>query len=119
MDWIISSTEATVFSVEGKLRWVAVTAIAPVAWGASYYVTRQFLPEDFPMWGAVIRAIPGGLLLMLLARKAPQGSWWWKSFVLGALNIGSLFVLVYVAAQLLPTSIASTLMAFSPAVMML
>src|SRR5690606_2740379 len=46
-------------------------------------------------------------------------SWWWKSFVLGALNIGSLFVLVYVAAQLLPTSIASTLMAFSPAVMML
>ncbi|CAN5313936.1 hypothetical protein BH10ACT7_BH10ACT7_14070 [soil metagenome] len=39
--------------------------------------------------------------------------------MLGILTVGAFFVLVYVAAQLLPTSIASTVMATSPIVMML
>ncbi|NRQ33821.1 EamA family transporter [Nonomuraea sp. NN258] len=99
--------------------WAAITAIAPVAWGTNYYVTHEFLPAGHPLWGAAIRALPAGLLLLLLARRRPRGSWWWKSLVLGTLNMSAFFALIYLAAQLLPTSLASTIMATSPVVMML
>ncbi|MCS5734119.1 DMT family transporter [Herbiconiux daphne] len=105
--------------MEAKWRWILVTAIAPVAWGSNYYVTRQFLPDDSPLWGAVLRAVPAGLLLMAVARARPHGSWWWRSLVLGALNVGAFFVLIYLASQLLPSSVASTIMATSAGVLML
>lgn len=105
--------------MEAKWRWIAVTAIAPVAWGSTYFVTRQFLPADVPLWGAVLRALPAGLILVLVARQRPRGDWWWKSLVLGVLNVGAFFVLIYAASQLLPTSIASTVMATSAAVLLL
>ena len=105
--------------MEAKFRWVVVTAIAPVAWGTNYFVTHRFLPADQPLYGAVIRALPAGLLLLLVRRKLPHGSWWWRSLVLGALNMGAFFALVYLAAQLLPTSVASTIMATSPVAMVL
>lgn len=96
-----------------------MAAIAPVAWGSTYFVTREFLPADIPLWGAVLRALPAGVLLLAIRRQLPRGAWWWRSVVLGALNMGAFFALVYVAAQLLPSSIASTIMATSPIVMML
>lgn len=105
-------------SVEATLRWSLVVAIAPIAWGSTYFVTREFLPAEIPLWGAVLRALPAGLLLLAIRRQRPRGAWWWRSIVLGALNMGAFFALVYVAAQLLPTSIASTIMATSPIVMM-
>lgn len=100
-------------------RWVLVTAIAPVAWGSTYFVTREFLPADAPLWGAVLRALPAGLVLLLIRPRMPRGAWWWRSLVLGALNVGVFFALIYLVAQLLPTSLASTVMATSPVVMML
>ncbi|WP_406454337.1 DMT family transporter [Streptomyces sp. NBC_00876] len=105
--------------MEATLRWVLITAIAPVAWGANYYVTHAYLPAGTPLYGAAIRALPAGLLLLAVARRRPHGSWWWKAAVLGVLNMGGFFALVYVAAQLLPTSTASTIMAASPVAMML
>ncbi|MFD7863650.1 EamA family transporter [Streptomyces sp. NPDC059783] len=105
--------------MEGNLRWVALTAAAPVAWGANYYVTREFLPPGTPLYGAALRALPAGLVLMGLCRQRPSGAWWWRSAVLGLLNVSVFFVLVYVASQLLPTSVASTVMAMSPLAMML
>ncbi|MFF8310001.1 DMT family transporter [Streptomyces lydicus] len=99
--------------------WTLVTALAPVAWGTNYFVTREFLPAGHPLYGAAIRALPAGLLLLAVRRERPRGSWWWKSLVLGVLNVGAFFVLIYLAAQLLPTSLASTVMATSPLVMML
>ncbi|MFJ6540659.1 EamA family transporter [Streptomyces sp. NPDC091385] len=105
--------------MEANARWVALTAIAPVAWGTNYFVTHEFLPPDRPLYGAALRALPAGLVLLALARKRPHGAWWWRSAVLGLLNVSVFFVLVYVAAQLLPTSVASTVMAVSPLTMML
>ncbi|WP_421740523.1 EamA family transporter [Cellulomonas sp.] len=102
-----------------RWRWSLLTAAAPVAWGTTYVVTRHALPLDAPLWGSVLRALPAGLLLLVVARRAPQGSWWWRSAVLGTLNMGAFFALVYVAAQALPTSVASTVMATSPVAMML
>jgi probable blue pigment (indigoidine) exporter len=111
--------EGIVSSMEDNLHWTAVTAVAPVAWGTTYFVTRHFLPADVPLWGGVLRALPAGLLLLLLRRERPHGSLWWKSLVLGTLNMSAFFVLVYVAAQRLPTSIASTVMATSSMMIML
>lgn len=98
---------------------MAVTAIAPVAWGSNYYVTHEFLPAGNPLYGALLRALPAGLLLLAVRPKLPTGDWWWRAFILGTLNVGAFFVLIYVAAQLLPTSVAATVMATSPVVMML
>lgn len=105
--------------MEAKWRWIALTAVAPIAWGSNYFVTRQFLPDDAPLWGAVLRALPAGLILLAVTHRLPRGSWWWRSVVLGTLNVGAFFVLIYAVSQLLPTSLASTLMATSAAVLML
>lgn len=100
--------------MENTWRVVAVTAVAPIAWGATYVVTRHLLPADAPLWGAALRALPAGLLLWALARRRPRGVWWGKAPLLGMLNVGAFFVLVYVAAQLLPSSIAASIMAMAP-----
>lgn len=105
--------------MEAKFRWLLIAAIAPIAWGSTYFVTKHFLPVDAPLWGALIRALPAGLVLLLIARKLPRGSWWWKSLVLGTLNVGAFFVLVYVASKLLPSSVAATIMAAAAGVLML
>ncbi|MGW4032651.1 EamA family transporter [Streptomyces sp. NPDC004838] len=101
------------------MHWAALTAVAPVAWGTTYFVTHEFLPADRPLYGAALRALPAGLALLALRGRRPRGAWWWRSAVLGLLNMSVFFVLVYTASQLLPTSVASTVMAVSPLTMML
>lgn len=105
--------------MEANVRWAALTAIAPIAFGTTYYVTSHTLPADHPFYGGALRALPAGLLLLLITRQLPRGSWWWRSLVLGALNFGAFFTLIYITAQLLPTSIASTTMATSSVMLML
>ncbi|MFF3722371.1 EamA family transporter [Streptomyces erythrochromogenes] len=105
--------------MEANTRRVALTAVAPVAWGANYFVTHAFLPADHPLYGAALRALPAGLVLLAWCRRRPHGAWWGRSAVLGLLNVSVFFVLVFAASQLLPTSVASTVMAVSPLVMML
>ena len=103
--------------MDSTVRWASITAIAPIAWGTNYYVTHQFLPADHPLYGAFFRALPAGLLLFCLARRLPTGDWWWKSLVLGICNVGAFFALIYLASQLLPVSLASTIMSTAPVAM--
>ena len=105
--------------MEAKWRWMLVTAIAPIAWGSNYYVTRHALPPDHALYGALLRALPAGLFLLAVRPRRPRGAWWWRSAVLGALNVGAFFALIYVTAQLLPTNVASMIMATSPIALML
>ena len=102
--------------MEGKWRWMLITAIAPIAWGSVYFVTLHWLPAEQPIWGSAIRALPAGLLLLAIARKVPRDIGWWRTIVLGVLNVGGFFLLLYLAAQLLPTSVASSIMAGAPLV---
>ncbi|MGE9349703.1 DMT family transporter [Isoptericola variabilis] len=97
-----------------RVRWPLVAAVGPVAFGSNYVVTHHLLPGGTPLWGSAIRALPAGLVLLLVARRLPRGAWWWRSVVLGTLNMGIFFCLVYVAAQLLPSSVAASLMSLSP-----
>ena len=93
---------------------VALTAIAPVTWGTTYLVTTEFLPPDRPMLSAAIRALPAGLVLLAITRTLPRGQWWWRASVLGMLNIGAFFALLFVAAYRLPGGVAATLGAVQP-----
>ncbi|TCO32700.1 putative blue pigment (indigoidine) exporter [Kribbella steppae] len=105
--------------MENIFRWVLVTAIAPIAWGTNYFVTHEYLPAGYPLYGALFRALPAGLLLLCIARRLPRGAWWWRSLVLGVCNMGAFFALIYVASQLLPVSLASTIMSATPLTMAL
>jgi probable blue pigment (indigoidine) exporter len=93
---------------------VAVTAVAPAIWGTTYLVTSELLPPDRPLLAAVVRALPAGLLLTALTRRLPRGDWWWRSLVLGTLNIGAFFALLFVAAYRLPGGVAATVGAIQP-----
>ncbi|MGW0879319.1 EamA family transporter [Streptomyces sp. NPDC002671] len=93
---------------------IAATALAPVSWGTTYAVTTQFLPPDRPLFTALVRALPAGLLLLSLTRVLPRGSWWLKAAVLGALNIGAFFPLLFVAAYRLPGGMAAVVGSVGP-----
>ena len=106
-------------SVEGNLRIAAAAAIAPVVWGSGYYVTQTYLPTDRPLFGAAVRALPFGLLLLALRPGLLHGAWWWRTAALGVLNFSAFFVLIFVASDRLPSGVAATLTATSPLVIML
>src|SRR5690242_13047405 len=67
---------------------VALTALAPASWGTTYAVTTHLLPPGHPLFAGLMRALPAGLVGLAIARVPPRGTWWWKSAVLGFLNIG-------------------------------
>src|SRR5262245_40520588 len=83
-------------------------------WGTTYLVTSELLPPDRPLLAAVVRALPAALLLTALTRRLPRGDWWWRSLVLGTLNIGAFFALLFVAAYRLPGGVAATVGAIQP-----
>ncbi|MFD3542851.1 EamA family transporter [Streptomyces sp. NPDC058662] len=93
---------------------VALTALAPVSWGSTYAVATEMLPPDRPLFTGVMRALPAGLLLIALSRTLPRGAWWWKSAVLGTLNIGVFFPLLFLSAYRLPGGVAAVLGAAGP-----
>lgn len=84
-----------------------ITALTPIIWGTTYIVTTNLLPPGRPLLAGVLRALPAGLLLLLWFRRLPRGQWWWKSAVLGVVNIGGFFALLFAAAYLLPGGVAA------------
>lgn len=95
-------------------KWV--TALAPAVWGTTYFVTTEYLPPDRPLLAGLLRALPAGLLLVAITRQLPRGDWWWRSLVLGALNIGVFLPLLFLAAYRLPGGVAATVGAVQPLV---
>ncbi|GGA41138.1 EamA family transporter [Pelagibacterium lentulum] len=102
-----------------RSRDLALTAIVPVVWGTTYIVTTEMLPQGFPITIAMLRALPAGLLLLLIARRLPPLGWVPKVFVLGALNIAIFLTLLFVAAYRLPGGLAATLTAIQPLLVLL
>jgi probable blue pigment (indigoidine) exporter len=98
---------------------ILATALAPMLWGTTYLTTTMFLPEDRPMLAATMRALPAGLLLLAVCRRLPSGAWWWKSWVLGMLNIGAFFALLFIAAYRLPGGVAAIVGGIQPLIVAL
>ncbi len=101
-----------------KWRDVLITMVAPAAWGSTYIVTEQFLPPDRPLFAATVRALPVGLVLLLVRHQLPRGIWWWRAVALGFCNIGLFFPLIFLAAYHLPGGLAATVQATSPLAVM-
>ena len=93
---------------------IALTAAAPLIWGSTYIVTTQMLPNLDPLTIAVLRALPAGLLLLLIVRDLPQGRWIGRMLVLGALNFALFWSLLFVAAYRLPGGVAAIMGALQP-----
>ena len=98
---------------------LVTTALAPALWGTTYLTTTMLLPEDRPLLAATLRALPAGILLLVLCRRLPRGAWWWKSWVLGILNIGAFFALLFIAAYRLPGGVAAIIGGIQPLVIAL
>lgn len=102
-----------------RIRLIAATAVAPLLWGTTYLTTTELLPPDRPLLAAVARALPAGLILVALGRALPRGEWWWRSLVLGVLNFGAFFLLLFVSAYRLPGGVSATLGAINPLIVAL
>jgi probable blue pigment (indigoidine) exporter len=93
---------------------ILLTALAPAIWGSTYIVTTQMLPAGYPMTVAMLRALPAGLLLLAVVRQLPQGIWWGRVLVLGALNFSIFWAMLFIAAYRLPGGVAATVGAVQP-----
>ncbi|WKT88842.1 EamA family transporter [Microbacterium maritypicum] len=101
-----------------RLTLVLSTALAPIAWGTTYLVTTDLLPAGHPLFAGLLRSLPAGLLAVLISRRLPHGSWWWKSLALGALNIGAFFPLLFLAAERLPGGVAAAVAGAQPLIVL-
>ncbi|WP_144877505.1 EamA family transporter [Microbacterium sp. 1.5R] len=95
-----------------------LTALAPIAWGTTYLVTTSLLPHGHPLLAGLLRALPAGLIAVAIARRLPSGAWWVKSAVLGVLNIGAFFALLFVAAERLPGGVAAAVAGVQPLILL-
>ncbi|RUM27354.1 EamA family transporter [Rhizobium vallis] len=93
---------------------VLTTAVAPAIWGSTYFITTSFLPHGYPLTVAMLRALPAGLLLLLIVRRLPTGVWWGRAFILGALNFSFFWAMLFVSAYRLPGGVAATVGAVQP-----
>lgn len=85
------------------------TALAPLIWGSTYLVTTEFLPPDRPLYAALLRVLPAGVLLLLWTREFPPRSELPRLFLLGMLNIGFFQAMLFVSAYRLPGGLAAIL----------
>ncbi len=96
-----------------------LAAAAPAIWGSTYIVTTQMLPSGYPLTAAMLRALPAGILLIVLTRRLPPVIWLGKLFILGALNFAIFWSALFIAAYRLPGGVAATLGAIQPLVVLL
>lgn len=93
---------------------IALAALAPAIWGSTYVVTTDLLPQGYPLTVAMLRALPAGLVLMVLVRRLPPLALLPRLLVLGALNFALFWACLFVAAYRLPGGLAATLGATQP-----
>lgn len=98
------------------VRTIVFTALAPAAWGTTYLVSTELMPANRPLLTAAVRTLPIGILLTVWTKQLPTGPWWWRTAVLGTLNIGVFQALLFVAAYRLPGGVAATAGAVQPLV---
>lgn len=88
-------------------------AAATILWGFTYILTTAMLPQN-PMFIAAVRALGGGIPLLLIVPELPPREWRGRIIVLGTLNSGLFFGLLFVAALRLPGGVAATFQALGP-----
>lgn len=87
--------------------------------GNNLHRCNRVLPPVHPLLVAALRSLPVGLLLTRALRKLPHGIWWGRILILGALNIGIMQALLFIAAYRLPVGVAATAGAIQPLLVIL
>lgn len=88
--------------------------LTPILWGTTYLITGKYLSDWPALWLSVIRAIPPGLLLLIIRPGLPSLRQLPYLLLISFLYIGAFFPLLFLAALLLPGSVAGTLAATLP-----
>ncbi|MGD7199649.1 hypothetical protein ACQCRF_16480, partial [Ralstonia pseudosolanacearum] len=79
-----------------RLATILATALAPCLWGTTYIVFTQTLPVSHPLLVGALRALPAGILLMLLGPGLPPRDKLGRLALVGLANIGVFFALLFV-----------------------
>lgn len=95
-----------------------IALIAPLTWGSTYALVSLSLEGLSPFWVACWRALPAGLLLVLLRPRLPELAWP-KLLLLAFCNIAAFFTLLFIGAYRLPGAVAGTLGATLPLILLL
>ena len=88
-------------------------------WGTTYAATQYALPEWPPLLLGALRALPAGLLLLLLKPSFPKREDWKNLCVLGSINIAVFFAFIFIMALTLPSAISGVGMLSVPTFAML
>lgn len=98
---------------------ILLAMIPAFFWGTTYAVTQYTLPDWPPLLLGAIRALPAGLLLLMLKPSLPKKGEWRILFSLGLINIAIFFSLIFVMALTLPSAISGVGMVSVPVFAML
>ncbi|MCK7631464.1 EamA family transporter [Shewanella sp. JNE10-2] len=95
-----------------------IALLAPVFWGTTYALVSLYLHDMSPYWVAVWRALPAGILMLMLRPRLPTLVWS-KLGLLAFCNIGAFFALLFIGAYRLPGAVAGTLGATLPLIFLI
>ncbi|AKI01348.1 putative permease, DMT superfamily [Hoeflea sp. IMCC20628] len=96
------------------LRTILITLLGPMLWGTTYAVFTETLPVSHPLLTGAVRALPAGLILLMLNPRIPPLAALMRHAVIGLSNIAVFFGLLFVAAARMPGGLAATLGAIQP-----
>jgi probable blue pigment (indigoidine) exporter len=99
---------------DSKTRILFATILAPILWGSTYVVFTQTLPVEHPLLVGALRALPAGILLMLLGPGLPPRNKLLPLAIIGFANIGLFFGMLFLSASRLPGGLAATLGSMQP-----
>lgn len=95
-----------------------VTLLAPVSWGTTYVTITELLPAGRPMFVALVRVLPAGLLLAAIgtvrSRWWPTRAEWLRLTTLAVFNFGLFFPLLIAGIYRLPGGVAASVGGLQP-----
>ncbi|AJQ97904.1 DMT family transporter [Gynuella sunshinyii] len=98
---------------------ILIAMIVPFLWGTTASATHLGFMDWPPLALAVLRALPAGLLLLLIKPVWPKAGQWRLLLIHSAINIALFFWLIFLVAQNLPATLAAVGMAGSPVIALL
>lgn len=98
---------------------ILLAMIPAFLWGTTYAVTKYATPDWPAILLGAIRALPAGLLLLLIKPSWPKRNQWRGLILLASVNIALFFSFIFVMAINLPAAIAGVGMVSVPVVALL
>lgn len=85
---------------------ILLAMIPAFLWGTTYAATQYTLPDWPPIFLGALRALPAGLLLLLIRPSLPSSKELKALSVLGLVNIAVFFTCIFIMALTLPSAVS-------------